>query len=321
MNVRDQLAHTIVALLKDDDRRVVLGEDVADGTMIGLSRAAIAAPDVRARVLSTPLTPASTAAYAGGLALGGRRPIVLLSSLLALVEGLAGLREIARLVDKSGRATACPVLFVAPCGPGFGLGVDAVEAPESLLAHLAGVRLVSVGLAHEAPALLRAAGEFWAGEEPTVLLIPRRILLQTIAADTHVDELKRPFAAPTTLREGRSATVFAWGETLEVCMAALEHSPHDARLVNVECLAPLDRAKLIAEAQATGKLAIVHAGPRAYGLGAELAAIFADEAILHLDAPVVRVTGSGGPLSADAEHLAVPSVADVLDAIDRVATF
>src|SRR5690606_41254385 len=52
---------------------------------------------------------------------------------------------------------------------------------------------------------------------------------------------------------------------------------------------------LLELAQATGRIVIVHHGPQAHGVGAELAALLADGAILSLDAPIVRVAGHAGP--------------------------
>ena len=55
--------------------------------------------------------------------------------------------------------------------------------------------------------------------------------------------------------------------------------------------------------------------------GAELAAMFADRAILHLDAPIVRVCGADGPTSPALEPSALPSVDAITQAIHRVANY
>ncbi|XWX15812.1 transketolase C-terminal domain-containing protein [Nannocystis pusilla] len=79
--------------------------------------------------------------------------------------------------------------------------------------------------------------------------------------------------------------------------------------------------ELVAAAAKTGKLVIAHAGGLSFGPGAELAAIFADRAILHLDAPIVRVAGREGPLARADEMSGLPSVAALVDAIHRVVTY
>lgn len=319
MKVLENLANVLVDLLRADARRVLLGEDVADGTMLGLSRPAVDDPDLAGRLVSTPLCPTIAPAHAAGMAMTGLRPIVLLSSAAALVEGLSALREASLVSWRDQGRRSAPVLFVAPTGPGFGLGGDAGEAPEAMLTRIPGLRVVVGSDPDEAGALLRAAAEFWAGEEPTVLLFPRTVLLAQ--TDTPVQALARPFAAAHRVRDGRAATVFAWGESVAIARAAIERSNLDVALVNVECLSPLDRPRLIEDASATGKIVIAHAGPPGMGVGAELAAVFADEAILHLDAPITRVTGSAAPLRAREEASAVPSEAQMFDAVVRVATY
>jgi pyruvate/2-oxoglutarate/acetoin dehydrogenase E1 component len=290
-----------------------------DGGMLGLSRACVADEQLRARVLATPLSPSTSVAHAAGLARAGRRPILVFASGLGLVEGLAGLREAARLGWRTGAAEGLPLLMVAPSGPGFGLGADAVDGIDAMLARVPGLRVLCAGQPSEADAWLRAAADFDGGEAPTVLLLPRRTLLAEV--DGSRPELGRTATAAARVRDGAAATVFTWGETVDVALAAVAQADIDAAVVDVGCLAPLDTDGLVTEAKATGKIVIAHAGPAAGGLGGELAALFADAAILHLDAPITRVTGAAGPLGHADEARAVPSVSSIADALVRVARY
>ena len=86
MSALQPLARLVASLLREDDRRVLLGEDVRSGGMLGLSRVAAEDPQLRTRLLGSPLTGVAHVAHAGGLALAGLRPIVLLSSATALLE-------------------------------------------------------------------------------------------------------------------------------------------------------------------------------------------------------------------------------------------
>jgi pyruvate/2-oxoglutarate/acetoin dehydrogenase E1 component len=255
------------------------------------------------------------------LALSGLRPIVLLPSSMPLLEGLAGLREATLLPWRSSEALSVPLLIVAPCGPGFGLGGDAIEGPEALMARVPGLRVLIAGDALEAGALLHAAAEFWAGEQPTVVFLPRGLLLQEAQFESAPRQLTRPFAAARPVRTGTAATVFTWGNAVASTLVAVARTGLDVGVVDVECLAPLDRGTLVEQARRTGKLVIVHEGPRAHGLGAELAALFADEAILHLDAPIVRVTGDEPPFRAEHEGRAAPTIESIAEAITHVATY
>lgn len=324
MNVMEALATALADAMRDDSRRVLLGEDVVTGGMLGLSRRCADDPELRARMLSLPLMPATMAAHAGGLALAGLRPIVLLGGVAPLVEGLAGLRELALGALRSNGERAAPVLFVAPCGPGFGTGADALDAPETALLHTAGLRVVVVGRAHEAVAMLQAAADFEAGEEPTVLLVPR-MLLATVQDDAPPPGLGRSFGAPAVVREGTAGegqpvVVFTWGECVDVALAACDAAEVDARVIDIGTLHPLALDVLVEAARDVGRIAIVHAGPRHHGAGAELAASFADRAIHYLDAPILRVCGDEGVLSGTRELLAIPSIERVGAALQTLAS-
>ncbi len=320
MSVLTSLSEMMAQLLREDRRRVVLGEDARDGGMLGLSRTCIADGTLRERVIATPLSPTTAVAHAAGLARGGARPILVFASPLGLLEGLAGLREAARLGWRTGQSAAVPLLMVTPSGPGFGLGEEAAEAIEATLARVPGLRVLCAGQPAEAAAWLHAAAQLDDDDAvPTVLVLPRRVLLAD--TDEALPDLGRACTSAARIRDGQAATVFAWGETVQVALDAVAHAQIDAAVVDVGCLAPLDAATLVAEAKATGKIVIAHAGPAAGGLGAELAALFADQAILHLDAPITRVTGADAPLSAALEAQAVPTVARVAEAIAHVANY
>lgn len=316
MSVASQLSAELATLLHADERRVLLGEDVRQGGVLGLSLAAAADAALRERLIDLPLGTSSTLAHAGGLALAGLLPITLLPSASALLEGLAALRELGLVAWRSGEQRSVPALFVAPDGPGFGLGGDAAAAVGHALLRVHGVRLLALGSASEACATLRAAAQFEGFVGPTVLLLPRSFAVD----DDHeqVESLGRPLGHSHRLREGDAATVFAFGEAVPAALLAADHCGHAVTVIDVGAWSPLDHDALMAAARATGKLVIAHAGGAAHGVGAELAALFAEHAIYQLDAPIVRVCGEAGPRTRADEWLAVPSAAAIAAAILRV---
>ncbi len=315
-----RLGEVVAELLREDERRVLLGEDVADGGMLGLSRAVMADPRLAPRVLSTPLTPTVSVAHAAGLAAAGQHPIMLLPGASALFEGLAGLREASLMSWRTEGEVAVPLCMVAPCGPGLRHGGLVAESIAAMLTQIPGLTVLCAGQAQQVEAWLRAAVEQAATAGPTVLLLPRRLLLGTVDGPLPTSLGRFPTAAHR-VREGSAVTVFSWGTALPVALAAVDLSGVDAAVVEVGCLSPLDVSALETEAKVTGRLVIVHSGSRAAGVGAELAARFADAAILHLDAPVARVSGAFPPLSPHDEAAAVPSVERVAEVITRIASY
>lgn len=327
MSALQPMARLIAELLREDGRRCLLGEDIQSGGMLGLSRAAAEDEQLRPRLLGSPLTGVTHVAHAGGLALAGLRPIMLLASASALLEAFAAVRELGRLRWRSGDQRAVPVLFVAPNGPGFGIGGEAAESVEAALATVPGLEVWCAGRAEELCGLLRSAAEFEDDAGPRVLLLPRSVVVRDLNVDIDLDApLDRE---PTAiLREGEHATVFAWGEALEPALAAADACADEipVTVVDVGRLAPLDEALLVQQASATGKIVIAHAGPRRGGLGAELAALFANRSILHLDAPILRVCGeldgdAPGLVAGHEEHCASPAAATIAEAITQVVHY
>lgn len=321
MNALEALSHRIADLLRADSRRVMLGEDVRDGGMLGLSRIAARDDELQARLLGTPLTNGGLFAHAAGLALGGAMPLIALPSAGALLEAMAKLREIAALSWQSGGELATDVIVLAPSGPGFGLGGEASVSPDSMLAELPGVRVVCPSSAAELGAMVGAAWNAQADRTlggPTVILLPRMVLLEEVEEAEVQSELHGELLEARTLAHGSQATVIAWGAAVDVSRRAIAQLGVEVEFLDLRSLSPLDEAALDAAARKTGKVVIVHAGARHHGLGAELAARFADTAIWSLDAPILRVTGARGPFDAAHEAARLPSVSAVAEAISQV---
>ena len=66
-------------------------------------------------------------------------------------------------------------------------------------------------------------------------------------------------------------------------------------VVDLRPLPPLDTETVLESVKKTGKLAVVHEDNITGGVGAEIAALAADQAIEYLDGPVVRICGPDVP--------------------------
>ena len=86
--------------------------------------------------------------------------------------------------------------------------------------------------------------------------------------------------------------------------------------IDVATLSPIDFETILDSVAKTGRLLIVHEAPRTAGLGAEIAATVAEEALYDLQAPIRRVTGYDTimPLYR-LEHDYIPGVARIVDGI------
>src|SRR6185369_1223420 len=123
--------------------------------------------------------------------------------------------------------------------------------------------------------------------DPVLFLEPTR-LYRLIREEVPEDDYTIPLGQARLASEGRAVTVIAWGSMLERVMKAV--GPYDAEVIDLMTLNPCDMETVLASVRNTGRAVIVHEAVKTGGFGAEVAATIAEEAILHLRAPVLRVT-------------------------------
>ena len=94
----------------------------------------------------------------------------------------------------------------------------------------------------------------------------------------------------------------------------------EAEVIDLRTIRPMDTATIIASVQKTGRAVTVEEGWQQSGVGAEVAARIMENAFDYLDAPVARVSGKDVPMpyAANLEKLALPSVAEVVQAAKAV---
>lgn len=102
-------------------------------------------------------------------------------------------------------------------------------------------------------------------------------------------------------REGADVTLIGYAKTAPACQQAaaeLAGLGIDAEVIDLRSIKPLDEATILCSARKTGRVVIVHEASRTCGVGAEIAALVADEAFSALRAPVRRLTGPDAPVAA-----------------------
>jgi 2-oxoisovalerate dehydrogenase E1 component beta subunit len=127
------------------------------------------------------------------------------------------------------------------------------------------------------------------------------------------------------LREGRDLTLISWGAMVRETLAAADELAAegiDAEVIDLATLKPYDEETVLASVSKTGRCVIVHEAARTGGLGAEIAALITERALLSLLAPVVRVTGYDTiiPLP-QLEHYYMPSVGRIAATARKVYQF
>ncbi|WP_267893815.1 alpha-ketoacid dehydrogenase subunit beta [Streptomyces sp. RTd22] len=305
--------------MRDDERVVLLGEDIA--SLGGVFRVTDGlAAEFGDRVVDTPLAESGIVGTAIGLALRGYRPVCEIQFDGFVYPAFDQIvSQLAKMRARSRGLLRLPVTIRIPVGGGIGAVEHHSESNEAYFCHTAGLRVVACGHPQDAYDLLRAA---IACDDPVIFYEPKRRYWDRaevgLGGPMDGDTLGRA----RVLREGSDATVVAYGPMVAVALNAAEVAASEGRSLeglDLRSLSPLDTGALCRSASKTGRVVVVHEAPVNVGLGAEIAATVMQHCFYDLEAPVERVGGYNVPYPpARAEGDYLPDLDRVLDAVDRV---
>jgi len=308
--VNQALAHE----MERDTDVLILGEDV--GVNGGVFRATVGLQSRfgRERVIDAPLAEAGIAGAAIGMAAMGLKPVAEIQFTGFIYPAIDQMiNHASRLRNRTRGRLTCPMVLRSPCGAGIHAPEHHSESPEAIFAHMPGLRVVIPSSPARAYGLLLAAIR---DPDPVVFLEPTR-LYRLFREEVPGGGEALPLDTCFVSREGKDATIVAWGSMMRETLAAAEvlmNEGIEVDVIDVATLKPLDFDTILHSVEKTGRCLIVHEAPRTCGFGAEIAAQIAERALYSLLAPVRRVTGYDVivPLS-KLEGQYMPSVERIVD--------
>ncbi|GAG09885.1 unnamed protein product [marine sediment metagenome] len=142
-------------------------------------------------------------------------------------------------------------------------------------------------------------------------------------ADIPEEEYLIPLGQADIKREGSDVTVVATARMVHEAMKAAEELAADGislEIIDPRTITPLDKETILASVKKTSRLVVAHEAVRAYGVGAEIAAVVAEEAFDYLDAPIKRVGAvfTPVPFSKPMEQFCLPWADDIVKAVREI---
>ena len=214
------------------------------------------------------------------------------------------------------------LVVVRAQGAGHQLGPTHSHCFEALFLHVPGMLVAVPATAADAKGLLKAAIR----DDNPVVFIEGETLYNTtwdVPEPADGDHLI-PLGLADIKREGTDVTLIAWSKMVWTCLEAakaLAEEGIEAEIVDPRSLRPLDVDTLAESVRKTGRCVIVEVGWPVSGFGAEVAYQMQKHCMDSLDAPIERVTSDDVPMpyAANLEKLALPSVAEIVDAAKAVS--
>lgn len=301
-----------------DERYYVFGEDVAEyGGCFKVTRGMFEKYGP-ARIVNTPVSEAGIIGLSTGAAMAGLRPIaeiMFMDFILLAFDQL--LNHAAKFHYIYNGQVKIPLVVRTPMGGYRGYGATHSQCFDTLLMKFPGIRVVTPWSPRDAKGLLKTA---LASEDP-VVFVEHKALYGTTGPVPDTEEYI-PLGKAKIVRAGSDITLCAHSYMVSLCLQAAEilaKEGIDAEIVDLRCLAPLDRETVAQSAARTQALVIVEEGHYTLGVGAEIAASVQEMAFGYLDAPILRVAAADVPIPSaiELEHAVLPNVEKIIATVKK----
>ena len=275
-----------------DERVIVLGEDVAVAGGVFRITEGLLDEFGEDRVLDTPLNESGIVGTAIGMALAGARPVAEIQFDGFVYPAFDQIvSHLGRFRYRTRGQTSVPVVVRFPSGAGIGAHEHHCDSPEAYFVHAPGLVVICPSTAVDAKGLLAAAME---GEDPVIFLEPK-VLYRARREEVPADHYTLPIGRARVRRDGTDLTLITYGGMVPVSLEAAEGVDASVEVIDLRTLFPWDRETVLTSVEKTGRVLIVQEPQGAAGVGADVAAVLAEEALYLLEAPVIRVTGFDVP--------------------------
>jgi pyruvate dehydrogenase E1 component subunit beta len=320
MTMREALRDAMAEEMRRDKDVFVMGEEVAEYQGAYKVTQGLLQEFGPKRVIDTPITEHGFAGLGIGAALAGLKPVVEFMTFNFAMQALDQLiNSAAKTLYMSGGQMGCQIVFRGPNGAAARVAAQHSQDYSAWYSHIPGLKVIAPSTAADAKGLLKAAIR----DLNPVVFLENEILYGHSAPVPKLDDFVLPIGKAKIARAGNDVTIVAWSMGMIYALRAADQLADDgieAEVIDLRTLKPMDTDTIVASVQKTGRAVTVEEGWQQSGVGAEIAARIMAFAFDYLDAPVARVSGKEVPMpyAANLEKLALPSVAEVVEAAKAV---
>ena len=303
--------------MERDKNVVVLGEDVGrDGGVFRITEGLLEKFGAE-RVIDTPLAESGIIGSAIGMAAYGLRPVAEIQFLGFIYPAVDQISNHAsRIRARSRGRYTCPLVIRTPYGVGIKSPEHHSESCEALFCQMPGIKVVVPSSPYYAKGLLISSIR---DPDPVIFLESTR-LYRLLKEEVPEGEYAVPLEKARIVQEGKQLTLISWGSMLHKSLQAVEG--FDAEVIDLMTLNPLDEETISQSVKKTGRVVIVNEAPKTGSFASEISASIAEEAMLYLNAPIMRVAGYDFVLPLPKlEDFYMPTVERIKKAMEEVMKY
>jgi pyruvate dehydrogenase E1 component beta subunit len=320
MTIREALRDAMAEEMRRDPDVFIMGEEVAEYQgAYKVSQGLLQEFGAR-RVIDTPITEHGFAGIGVGAAMAGLKPIVEFMTFNFAMQAMDQIiNSAAKTLYMSGGQMGCSIVFRGPNGAASRVAAQHSQDYSAWYSQIPGLKVVAPFSAADYKGLLKAAIR----DPNPVIFLENEMLYGHTGEVPKLDDYVIPIGKARIVRAGGHVTIVSWSNGMSYALKAADELAKEgieAEVIDLRTLRPMDTDTIIASVKKTGRAVTVEEGWQQNGIGAEIAARLMEHAFDYLDAPVARVSGKDVPMpyAANLEKLALPSVAEVVEAAKAV---
>jgi pyruvate dehydrogenase E1 component beta subunit len=320
MTIREALRDAMAEEMRRDPDVFIMGEEVAEYQGAYKVTQGLLQEFGAKRVIDTPITEHGFAGVGVGAAMAGLKPIVEFMTFNFAMQAMDQIiNSAAKTLYMSGGQMGCSIVFRGPNGAAARVAAQHSQDYSAWYSQIPGLKVIAPYSAADYKGLLKAAIR----DPNPVIFLENEMLYGHSGEVPKLDDYVIPIGKARIVRSGNHVTIVSWSNGMSYALKAAEDLAKEgieAELIDLRTLRPMDTDTIVASVKKTGRAVTVEEGWQQNGVGAEIAARIMEHAFDYLDAPVTRVSGKDVPMpyAANLEKLALPSVAEVVEAAKAV---
>jgi pyruvate dehydrogenase E1 component beta subunit len=320
MTIREALRDAMAEEMRRDPDVFIMGEEVAEYQGAYKVTQGLLQEFGAKRVIDTPITEHGFAGVGVGAAMTGLKPIVEFMTFNFAMQAIDQIiNSAAKTLYMSGGQMGCSIVFRGPNGAASRVAAQHSQDYSAWYSQVPGLKVIAPFSAADYKGLLKSAIR----DPNPVIFLENEMLYGHSGPVPKLDDYVIPIGKARIVRSGGSVTIVSWSNGMSYALKAADELAKEgieAEVIDLRTLRPLDTDTIIASVKKTGRAVTVEEGWQQCGVGAEVAARIMEHAFDYLDAPVARVSGKDVPMpyAANLEKLALPSVAEVVEAAKAV---
>lgn len=308
--------------LANDENVLVFGEDVGHNGGVFRATENLQKEFGDDRVFDTPLAESAIGGLAIGLSTQGYRPVPEIQFFGFLYEVMDSVNgQMSRLRYRSGNTVQQPITIRAPFGGGVHTPELHADSLEGLIAQQPGIKVVIPSTPYEAKGLLIASIR----DNDPVIFLEHMKLYRSFREEVPEESYTVDLCTAAIKKEGTDVTVISYGAMVHASLKAaeeLEKEDIHVEVIDLRTVSPIDLDTILESVKKTNRVVVVQEAQRQAGIASHVVAEIQERAILHLEAPILRVTAPDTVYSfSEAEEIWLPNHNDIKEKIKEVVDF